>query len=202
MSFVYQSKNTLASEEDVEKLSELGYKQELYRGMNVLMTFSTSFTAVAAGSVYYWSAVMGSRFVGYVDGWFNLMGNSAADAFFASSFATFINAILFIAGTDQLTNNQQVALSTGVLAYWSLYNLLRVDIQGYINYLGAFWQFGSTAAVILTMYISCERSISQTTLGEMFTETYNGTSIESFGYVVLIGTLSAFYSFTGYGNYV
>ncbi|KAJ3321203.1 hypothetical protein HDV06_004546 [Boothiomyces sp. JEL0866] len=34
----------------------------------------------------------------------------------------------------------------------------------------------------------------------MFTTAYNGTSIDSFGYVVLIGTLSAFYSFTGYGT--
>ncbi|KAJ3272752.1 hypothetical protein HDV01_005280 [Terramyces sp. JEL0728] len=133
MSSVDQSKSTLASEEDIEKLNELGYKQELYRGMNVLMTFSTSFTAVAV-----------------------------------------ISSLIPLYPT---------AVSTGgpAVVVWS-------------------W-IGVSILTIMTgliMYISCHSSISQASWGEMFTKTYNGTGIDSFGYVVLIGTLSAFYSFTGY----
>jgi amino acid transporter len=160
----------------------------------------------SAGSVYYWSARMAppkwAPLIAFIDGWFNFIGNTAADAFFASAFASVMSSVVSMSGdsiyVDGLSTEMQVAVGICVLAIWSLGNSLRIDHQGSIFVFGAFFQVATTIIILFSLAIACPMMRPQASAEEVFFGTYNGTGFENFGYVSLIGLLSAFYCFTGY----
>ncbi|KAI8907403.1 amino acid/polyamine transporter I [Gorgonomyces haynaldii] len=152
----------------------------------------------SAGSVYYWACRMGGPFMGFCVGWFNFLGNTAADCFFALTFAEFISYVLVLQGMDPLSIEVIVGISIGVSFVWALLNMLRVDQMGALNYIGAVWQVGSTLAVLIMLAVGCSGSSNLATSEQVFFSTFNATGFENIGYVSLIGLLSALYCFTGY----
>ncbi|KAI8893532.1 amino acid/polyamine transporter I [Globomyces pollinis-pini] len=160
-------------------------------------------TYPSAGSVYHWSGMMctekHSPFISYVTGWFNFIGNGAADAFFANAFAATLNALIETCGYPSLSVYATTAIAGAVLVVWTVQNFLRIDIQGVINNFAAFWQIGTLLTIIGTLWATCSSSVSGTaTNSQMFFTFYNGTGFESVLYVCMIGMLSTLYSFTGY----
>ena len=236
---------------DAKELEKLGYKQELHRGVNDLMSIAFCFTAVAvvsalsglfpsalktggpavmmwswivgnlltivtgatlaeiastfpsSGSVYYWSAVMAPKryapFLAYITGWLSMIGNAAAGAFYAMTFSYFITYVQVLFQQEPLSNTWQVLVAIFTMTLMCLLNLLKVEFQGYFNYLGAFWQIGATLAVIISLFVTCPSVPNQSiSFSGIFTTFNNETGIESMIYVILVGMLSANYSSTGY----
>src|SRR5829696_8311564 len=112
---------------DTERLHQLGYAQELRRGMRTFSNFAVSFTIISilsgaltlfgfgmkvggpaemasgyptAGGLYYWSAKLARNNApawSWFTGWFNLIGQVAVTAGIDFGLSFFINAFLHIA---------------------------------------------------------------------------------------------------------
>ena len=74
-------------------------------------------------------------------------------------------------------------------------NLLRVDRLGYIAVLAAFIQLFGGVVVIYSLFKTCPTNISTQ---DLLYQWYNGTGTERSGYVALMGTLTVFFSITGF----
>eukprot|EP00123_Amoebidium_parasiticum_P016577 comp23503_c0_seq1/m.39378 comp23503_c0_seq1/g.39378 ORF comp23503_c0_seq1/g.39378 comp23503_c0_seq1/m.39378 type:complete len:543 (-) comp23503_c0_seq1:392-2020(-) len=160
----------------------------------------------SAGSVYHWSAQLATAEYGpimsYITGWFNFLGNLAGDASFASGFAWVLCVTIKQAGGADYTSTEtvadrvpQVGFSIAILVFWTILNILKVEQQGYVNITAMITQIFGSLAIAATI-IACAPSRQNATF--VFTETYNGTGIESFAYVALIACLSPCFSMAGY----
>ncbi|CAF4716054.1 unnamed protein product, partial [Rotaria sp. Silwood2] len=65
----------------------------------------------SAGSVYYWAGqlvpIQYEPLSSFICGWFNFVGNVAANAAFSSGFATIVNAALILDGKDSLSTGAE-----------------------------------------------------------------------------------------------
>jgi amino acid transporter len=168
-------------------------------------------TFPSAGSVYHWAAMLApakySALACYVCGTFNFIGNAAGDASFAWGFASVVAAARSFSSVDAsgaptgpvMTVQQQVGVAIAVCAAWSVINALRVDQQGWVNNFAAVWQVTTTVAIIVAV-ISMPGRDPDVPLGWVWTQPFNSTGIDdkNFGYVCLIGLLSALFAFSGY----
>ncbi len=152
-------------------------------------------------SVYHWAGCLAEEkwapFISYVTGWFNFLGNVAADAFFGYTLAAVVSSLFKMSGRPELTTAEQVGIGIFVCFLWSLQNALRIDHQGWINNFASVFQVAFSFAVIITLLVDCDSS-KRASLDQVFFTFYNGTGFESVGYVVMIGMLTTLYSFTGY----
>ena len=168
-------------------------------------------TYPSAGSVYHWAACLApprySALACYVCGTFNFVGNAAGDASFAWGFASVVAAARSFSSVDAsgapsgpvMTVQEQVGVAIAVCAAWSLINALRIDQQGWVNNFAAVWQVTTTIAIIVAV-ISMPGRDPDVPLGWVWTQPYNSTGFDdkNFGYVCLIGLLSALFAFSGY----
>src|ERR1700681_1783546 len=86
----------------------------------------------------------------------------SSDAAYAFAFGSILFQMLAIAYPhdhlfSQLNTTQdalafQVGIGIAVAVLWAVINALRVDQQGYVNNLGAFWQIGVTVVVIAVLF--------------------------------------------------
>ncbi|UJR16304.1 hypothetical protein I4U23_003210 [Adineta vaga] len=152
----------------------------------------------SAGSVYHWAGQLISArrapLASFICGWFNFAGNCAADAAFSSGFATIINAAIMLNGQPSLSIGIQVAIGIGITFIWAAQNAIRIDQQGWLNNLAAFFQIASSIAIVIVLYTMAPQ---RATAHDVFTSTYNGTGF-SFAYVCCISILSTLFSFSGY----
>ena len=160
-------------------------------------------TYPSSGSVYHWAALLTTPewhgFAAYATGWFNCIGNVAGDAFMSWAFAVSCSAALKVLGYEELSTNSMVLISVAVNALWAFQNLLRVDIQGWMNNFGSFWQIATTAAVLGVLIVGNGVSGGvAATPSQVFSTFYNNTGFQSPVYVVFIGVLLSAFSFTGY----
>ena len=165
----------------------------------------------SAGSVYHWSAMLAPRqhsaLACYITGVFNFIGNAAGDAGFAWGFAAVVATAVNFRSVDAMgaptgplyDAGAQVGVAIAVCAAWSVINLLRVDQQGWLNNLAALWQLTTTVAIIVCV-ITIPARDPDIPLNWVWTTSYNSTGIDekNFGYVCLIGLLSALFAFSGY----
>ncbi|CAF0892591.1 unnamed protein product [Adineta steineri] len=152
----------------------------------------------SAGSVYHWAGQLTSAkhapLASFICGWFNFIGNAAGDAAFSSGFATMVNAAIVINGGDSLSTGVQVAIGIGITFIWAVQNALRIDQQGWLNNLAAFFQISSTIAIVIVLFVMAPQRAAAS---DVFTSTYNGTGFPM-GYVYCISILSTLFSFAGY----
>ena len=165
----------------------------------------------SAGSVYHWAGQMGppewAPISSYICGWFNFLGNAAGDAAFSSGFAQCIAMAVSIANPDgdPLSTGAQVGISIAVLAFWSIIDCARTDVQGWINNFAVFWQIaGSLIIVICLLALSSQRATGSYVFLEGYdltnvtltTDTpYPGMYVPS--YTVVLGITSCLFAFTG-----
>jgi len=159
-------------------------------------------TYPSAGSVYYWAGQLASEewaaLTSYITGWFNFIGNAAADAFMGYSFAIFVSALYNIMYGSQLSTLTHVIIAIITCFLWALQNIMRIDQQGWLNNFATIWTIFTTFSVVGTLFWSCKQSGLVSSAEQVFFTYYNGTGFESFEYVILIGMLTSLYSFTGY----
>ena len=123
--------------------------------------------------------------------------SNLGDAAFASGFATVINAALVLDGKSELGTGAKVAIGVGITFVWTLQNALRIDQQGWVNNLAAFFQMASCAVIVIVLFVTAPQ---RATPYDVFFSTYNGTGFP-FTYVCFISVLSTLFSFSGYeGN--
>ncbi|CAF2837244.1 unnamed protein product [Rotaria sp. Silwood2] len=113
---------------------------------------------------------------------------------FSYGFASIINAALVLDGKSSLSVGGQVGVGIAVTFIWAIQNALRIDLQGWINNVAAFFQISSAISIAIVLLVMAPR---RATAEDVFTLTYNGTGF-SFGYVCCIGILSTVFSFSGY----
>ncbi|CAF1002246.1 unnamed protein product [Adineta ricciae] len=152
----------------------------------------------SAGSVYHWAGQLISArrapVASFICGWFNFSGNVAADAAFSSGFATMINSAIMLNGQPSLSIGIQVAIGVGITFVWAAQNALRIDRQGWLNNLAAFFQIASSIAIVIVLLTLAPQ---RATAHDVFTSTYNATNFP-FAYVCCISILSTLFSFSGY----
>ncbi|CAF1410935.1 unnamed protein product [Adineta steineri] len=152
----------------------------------------------SAGSVYHWSGMLVplryAPLASFTCGWFNFFGNVAGDAAFASGFATMVNAAVVLDGKSSLSTGEQVGIAIAITFVWTLINTLRIDKQGWINNIAAFFQISSIITIVIVLLVMAPE---RATAKNVFTSTYDGTGF-SFGYVYCIGILSTLFIFSGY----
>ncbi|CAF3487519.1 unnamed protein product [Rotaria socialis] len=152
----------------------------------------------SAGSVYHWAGQLVSArhapLASYICGWFNLMGNVASNTAFASGFSSILDAALVLGGKPSLSLGVQVAISIGILSMWAIQNTFRIDQQGWLNNLAAFFQIASTITIFIVLFAMAPQRASA---HDVFLSTYNGTGFP-FPYVCCISILSTLFSFCGY----
>ena len=94
-----------------------------------------SSTYPSSGSVYHWAGLLASPkngpFAAYITGWFNCLGNTAGDAFFAYAFSMSLSAITKFLGYGELPVYIMVIISIFVCFIWAVQNLIRIDYQGW-----------------------------------------------------------------------
>lgn len=121
------------------------------------------------------------------------VGNTA----FASGFSTIISAALGLNGKSPLSIGVRVAISIGILFIWAFQNIFRIDQQGWLNNVAAFFQIASSIVIFIIIFTM---SPQRATVHDVFLTSYNGTGFP-FPYVLLISILSTLFSFCGYeGN--
>ncbi|CAF0949281.1 unnamed protein product [Adineta steineri] len=152
----------------------------------------------SAGSVYHWSGMLVplryAPLASFTCGWFNFFGNVAGDAAFASGFATMVNTAVVLNGKSSLNTGEQVGIAIAITFVWTLINTLRIDKQGWINNIAAFFQISSVIIIVIVLLVMAPERATAT---DVFTSTYKNTEF-SFGYVYCIGILSTLFIFSGY----
>jgi amino acid transporter len=93
-----------------------------------------------------------------------------------------------------LSVGASVGIGIGITFIWAVQNALRIDQQGWINNIAAFFQISSTIVISIVLLTMAPQ---RATAKDVFTSTYNGTGF-SFAYVCCIGILSTAFSFSGY----
>jgi amino acid transporter len=119
---------------------------------------------------------------------------STGDTAFASGFATIINAAVVLDGKPALATGIQVAISIGITFIWTVQNALRIDQQGWLNNLAAFFQIATSIVIVAVLF---SMTTQRATIRDVFTSTYNGTGFP-FAYLCCICILSTLFSFSGY----
>ena len=156
----------------------------------------------SSGSVYYYAAALAppgwGPFMAYLTGWINLIGCCAATTFGAFAFTNFVEYYLMTIGFQSFEIYFKVVISSATLSAWALLNLLRVEHQGYINTLGAAWQIVCTLAVMIGLFTTCPKNGHMSSIHDVFFTFNNESGFESTPYVLMIGSLSTLYCFTGY----
>ena len=96
-----------------------------------------------------------------------------------------------------MSTGVQVAIAIGIALVWAVQNALRIDQQGWLNNIAAFFQITSSIVIVIVLFaITSNRATAR----DVFTSTYNGTGFP-FPYVCCISILSTLFSFSGYeGN--
>jgi amino acid transporter len=159
----------------------------------------------SAGSVYHWAGQMAplefAPLASYVTGWFNILGNTAADASIASGFASSLSYAINISYPDvQLTTNAQVALSVVVMALWTVLNATRVDFQGLVyNVALVFMIVGSVVIVVVILAMSPQWA----TPDYVFTSVNDQTGLSNnpkvlSPFTAILGLSSCVFTFTGF----
>ncbi|CAF3690021.1 unnamed protein product [Rotaria sp. Silwood1] len=151
-----------------------------------------------AGSVYYWAGqlvpIQYTPLASFICGWFNFVGNVAANAAFSSGFATIVNAALVLNGKDSLSQGAEVGISIGVTILWAIQNIFRIDQQGWLNNVAAVFQITSTIGIVILLFaLAPERASAH----DVFISTYNATGF-SYSYMYCIGILTTLFSLAGY----
>ncbi len=156
-----------------------------------------------AGALYFWASKLGGPAWGWFTGWFNLIGQIAANAsinYGAAIFGTALLNLWFPAiGTDTVTI---FVAFTFFLALQLALNLLDINLMARLNAIGAWWNIVGAMMIIVLLLVVPRNHQS---VAFVFGQTINNSGFggDGFGqigfwFVFGLGLLMAQYTFTGY----
>lgn len=157
----------------------------------------------SAGCVYHWTAQLvpeaQAPLASYVCGWFNFMGNMAGDASFAYSFAGLLNAGITISNGTPYDDQTTVGVAIATLFVWSVLNIFRVDMVGWMNLLAAFTHVGAVIVIIVAVLtLSPSLNTADFVFTQFFESDDTNTMINGHSYIGAVGLLFGCFCYTGY----
>ncbi|KAJ3094450.1 hypothetical protein HK100_006135 [Physocladia obscura] len=154
-----------------------------------------------AGGLYYWAARLSrpehKAFASWMTGWFNLLGQIAVTAGVVFGLALIIGATASIASDFSFspTASDIVYIHIAISFSIGLANSLPPKFMATIMFVSTIWQVVTPFLIII-----CVLAMAPThqTASYVFTDYENNTGIDSNAWVVLVGLLTAQFTFTGY----
>jgi amino acid transporter len=161
-------------------------------------------TYPSAGSVYHWAGSLASEeqapLFSYICGWFNLIGNAAGDAFFASAFASGLTLLFTLTNSEglQFDATQTTLIAMAACFVWMVSNLMKVDHMGIITNFSALFQMATAVLILVALFATCGSNGQTSSAQDLFFKYNADENLPSTFYVLLLGLLTPLYSFTGY----
>ncbi|MFF5860539.1 amino acid permease [Streptomyces sp. NPDC012751] len=128
-------------------------------------------------------------------GWFNVLGQVAVTAGIDFGAASFLGAYLNLRFGFEVTPGRTVALFAAILVLHGLLNTFGVRIVAFLNSVSVWWHVLGVAGIVAALALVPDHHQSASFV---FTHFVNETGWGSGPYVVLLGLLTAQYTFTGY----
>ncbi|KAI0773134.1 amino acid transporter [Trametes elegans] len=160
-----------------------------------------------SGGPYFWAAMLSepqnAAFASWVTGWFNLLGQVAVTAGISYGCANFISTLATFNTNFVPEPRITIGIYAGVLITQGLINTFGVHLLKYINNISIWWHaVGTTAVVIAILAAAPSHQSAKFVFGTFIDNTgVDGTGWSeraSPAYVVVIGTLMAQYTLTGF----
>ncbi|KAJ3283244.1 hypothetical protein HDU79_009251 [Rhizoclosmatium sp. JEL0117] len=154
-----------------------------------------------SGGLYYWAARLSKpehkAFASWMTGWFNLLGQVAVSAGVVFGLALMIGATASIASDLSYTPTPGAIVGIHILIAISIgiANSLGPRFMANLMFVSTIWQV-FTPFLIIVVVLSM--APTKQTASFVFTDFENGTGIDSQIWVVLVGLLTAQFTFTGY----
>ncbi|KAI1793751.1 APC amino acid permease [Ganoderma leucocontextum] len=183
----------------------------------VVVAFFTCMVGLAMGEVcsahptsggpYFWAAMLSdpqhAAFASWVTGWFNLLGQVAVTTGISFAAANFISTIATLGTSFVPEPRITIGIYAGVLICQGLINTFGVHLLKYINNVSIWWHAVGTTAVVIAILAAAPTHQSAKFVFATFID---NTGVDGVGwseraspaYVVVIGTLTAQYTLTGF----
>ncbi|KAI8615213.1 APC amino acid permease [Chytriomyces sp. MP71] len=156
-----------------------------------------------SGGLYFWAAKLSrpqhQAFASWMTGWFNLLGQIAVSAGVVFGLALMIGAAASIASglTYTPTPGVIVAIHIGICISIGMANSLGPKFMANLMFISTIWQ---VLTPFLLVVVTLAMAPTKQTATFVFTDFENNTGIESVPWVVLVGLLTAQFTFTGYDS--
>ncbi|KAI8610653.1 APC amino acid permease [Chytriomyces sp. MP71] len=154
-----------------------------------------------SGGLYFWAARLSrpehKALASWMTGWFNLLGQVAVTTGVAFGLALMIGATASIATglTFSPTPAQIVGIHTAIVVSIGFANAAGPKFMAAVMNVSTVWQMVTPFLIVIVVLA---KAPTKQTASYVFTDFENGTGIDSFPWVVLIGLLTAQFTFTGY----
>ncbi|KAI9350656.1 APC amino acid permease [Obelidium mucronatum] len=156
-----------------------------------------------SGGLYYWAARLSKpehkAFASWMTGWFNLLGQVAVTAGVVFGLSLMIGATVSIASdlTYTPTPGVIVAIHIVIAVTIGIANSLGPKFMANVMFLSTIWQVFTPFLIVVVVLA---KAPTKQTASFVFTDYENGTGIDSVAWVVLVGLLTAQFTFTGYDS--
>ncbi|KAJ3030673.1 UNVERIFIED_CONTAM: hypothetical protein HDU68_008200 [Siphonaria sp. JEL0065] len=156
-----------------------------------------------SGGLYYWAARLSKpehkAFASWMTGWFNLLGQVAVTAGVVFGLSLMIGATASIASdlTYTPTPGVIVAIHVAIALSIGIANSLGPKFMAKVMLVSTIWQVFTPFLVVIVVLA---KAPTKQTAAFVFTDYENQTGIDSIAWVVLVGLLTAQFTFTGYDS--
>ncbi|KIP02622.1 hypothetical protein PHLGIDRAFT_286070 [Phlebiopsis gigantea 11061_1 CR5-6] len=160
-----------------------------------------------SGGPYYWAAMLSeprnAAFASWVCGWFNLLGQVAVTTGISFACANFISTLCTFGTSFEPNEKTTIGIYAAVLVAQGLINTFGVHLLRYLNNISVWWHAVGTTALVIAILVKAPTHQS----GKFVFQTFiDGTGVDGVGwsvraspaYVVVVGTLMAQYTLTGF----
>lgn len=136
-------------------------------------------------------------FSAWISAIFNFLGQIAGAASCSYSGAVVISEIITITSGKDVNSVELLGLCASLILFSTIANLFPEYIITMMCYISSFWNFLCITIILIWMLIKAPRLQSASFL---FTKYNNEIGIDNITYVILIGSLSAAYTITGFDS--
>lgn len=156
-----------------------------------------------SGGPYFWAAMLSkpqhAAMASWICGWFNLLGQVAVTTGISFACASFLSTVCTFKTDFVPTSKTQIGVYAAVLVAQGLINTFGVHILHYLNNISVWWHALGTFSLVIAILA---KAPTHQSAEFVFTQFIDGTGgwgeRASHAYVVVIGTLMAQYTLTGF----
>ncbi|KIY64792.1 APC amino acid permease [Cylindrobasidium torrendii FP15055 ss-10] len=156
-----------------------------------------------SGGPYFWAAMLSkpesAALASWVTGWFNLLGQVAVTTGISFGCATFISTVATLNTSFVPNEKTQIGVYAAVLVSQGLINTFGVHLLNYLNDISVWWHALGTVSLVIAILAKAPKLQSAEFVFQTFIDGTGGWAERaSPAYVVVIGTLMAQYTLTGF----
>ncbi|KAF9005180.1 APC amino acid permease [Cyathus striatus] len=161
-----------------------------------------------SGGPYFWAAMLSkpknAPIASWITGWFNLLGQVAVTTGISFACANFLSTVCTLKTNVVPTPNTTIGIYAAVLFTQGLTNTFGVHILHYLNNVSVWWHAIGTFSLVVAILAKAPTHQSAHFVFQKFIDGTGASGSEGWGsrasnaYVVVIGTLMAQYTLTGF----